>query len=141
MAIPQGSHLLFLFYITYLPISKNNIKGQKERRNKWSSLRNPWDILEYNPRSGFLWTSGFKPRLGTYDGSEIPLPLQIDIQHGYEDLATVTRDIFALTKLNYNACRLGEAEPVTIRYYDAVGEILVSNPKIRQHSPKFKFYI
>ena len=97
-----------------------------------------WQV---QPRSGFLWASGFKPRLGTYDGSEIPLPLQIDIQHGAADLTIVARDIFALTKLNYNACRLGEAEPVTIRYSDAVGEILVSNPKARPQSPKFKFYI
>lgn len=32
-----------------------------------------------NPQSGYLWASGFKPRLGTYDGSEIPAPLRIDV--------------------------------------------------------------
>jgi len=97
-----------------------------------------WPI---NDRTAYLWTSGFKPRLGTYDGWETPLPLQIDIQHGQADLTQVVTDIFGLTKLNYNACRLGEVEPVTVGFSDAVGEILVSNPNVRARSPKFKFYI
>lgn len=97
-----------------------------------------WKTYE---RSGYLWGSGFKPRLGTYDGTEIPLPIRIDIQHGEADIQLVAKDILALTKLNYNACRLGESEPVTIQYSDAVGEILVSNPTVTRRSPKFKFYI
>lgn len=97
-----------------------------------------WQI---NARTGFLWTSGYKPRLGTYDGWETPLPLQIDIQHGEAELDQVVTDIFGLTKLNYNACRLGEVEPVTVGFSDAVGEILVSNPNVKARSPKFKFYI
>lgn len=92
-------------------------------------------------RSGYLWASGFKSRLGTYDGAEIPLPVRIDIQHGESDIELVAKDILSLTKLNYNACRLGESEPVTIGFSDAVGEILVSNPSITHRNPKFKFYI
>jgi hypothetical protein len=75
------------------------------------------------------------------DGWETPVPLRIDVQHGDADLQVVAKDILALTKLNYNACRLGEASPVTIGFSDAVGEILVSNPTILHRSPKFKFYI
>lgn len=97
-----------------------------------------WPISNH---SAYLWTTGFKPRLGTYDGWETPLPLQIDIQHGDADLHQVASDIFGLTKLNYNACRLGEVEPVTVGFSDAVGEILVSNPNIKERSAKFKFYI
>ncbi len=80
--------------------------------------------------SGFLWSSGFKPRLATYDGWETPAPLRIDIQQGTGDIEQVARDIFGLTKLNYNACRLGESEPVTVGFSGAVGEILVSNPTV-----------
>ena len=97
-----------------------------------------WKIHQ---RSGYLWASGFKPRLGTYDGWEIPLPIHIDIQHSESDIELVAKDILSLTKLNYNACRLGESEPVTVRFSDAVGEILVSNPSITHRNPKFKFYI
>jgi hypothetical protein len=47
----------------------------------------------------------------------------------------------ALTKLNYNACRLGESQSVTVGFSDAVGEILVSSPRGLSASPMFKFYI
>ena len=81
------------------------------------------------------------PRLDTSLASEVPNPIYIRISRGESDLKQVFCDILALTKLNYNACRLGESEPVTIRYSDAVGEILVSNPTVTHRSPKFKFYI
>jgi hypothetical protein len=102
-------------------------------------LRGAW--WQINERTGYLWGSGFKPRLATYDGWEVPLPMRIDIQHGDADLQVVGRDILGLTKLNYNACRLGESQPVTVGFSDAVGEILVSNPTVEQRSPKFKYYI
>lgn len=92
-------------------------------------------------RRGFLWGSGFKPRLRTYDGSDVPQPLCIEVQHGDAEVQDVGRDILALTKLNYNCCKLGENEPVTIHFSSAVGEILVSNRKIGKHLPNFKYYI
>jgi hypothetical protein len=102
-------------------------------------LRGTWWRSE--ERSAFLWASGFKPRLGTYDGWEVPIPLRIDIQHGDADIETVGRDILGLTKLNFNACRLGEGQPVTVRYSDAVGEILVANPEVGARLPNFRYYI
>ena len=97
-----------------------------------------WQV---SPKRGFLWGSGFKPRLRTYDGSEVPQPLCIDVQHGAADVAQVGKDIFALTKLNYNCCKLGENQPVTIHFSSAVGEILVSNRTVKNHKPNFKYYI
>lgn len=94
-----------------------------------------------NDRSGLLWGSGFAPRLATYRGWEVPLPLRLDIQHGDAPIERVAHDILGLTKLNYNACHLGDAEPVTIRFSDAVGEILISNPKVSDRKPNFKYYI
>jgi hypothetical protein len=92
-------------------------------------------------RSGYLFGSGFKPRLATYDGPETPVPMRIDVQHGDADVGRVAGDILALTKLNYNACRLGDADPVTVGFSDAVGEILISNPTVTERRPNFKFYI
>jgi len=97
-----------------------------------------WPVSD---RTCYLWASGFSPRLGTYDGWEVPAPLRIDIQHGEADIIQVATDILGLTKLNYNACRLGESQPVTVGFSNAVGEILVSNPKVKDPSRKFKFYI
>ena len=92
---------------------------------------------------GLLFTSGFKERIAAYDGWEVPVPLSITLQHGEADPIVVARDILALTKANYNACQLGESEPITVKYSDRVGEILLSNrelPKDKwQHN--FKYYI
>ncbi len=124
--------------------------GIRVRKDRWNGFRlfreGTRPVLrgtfwEANPRKGYLWTTGFKPRLGTYDGWEIPVPLCIDIQHGKADITQVARDIFGLTKLNYNACKLGEGMPVTIRFSKDVGEILISNPKVTKPDPRFKFYI
>ena len=71
----------------------------------------------------------------------MPIPLRIDVQHADAEIERVAQDIFGLTKLNYNACRLGDAQPVTVGFSDAVGEILVSNPAISHRRPNFRFYI
>jgi hypothetical protein len=94
-----------------------------------------------NDRTGFLFASGFKARLGTYDGWETPAPLRVDIQHGDADVRQVAQDILGLTKLNYNACTMGDSQPVTVSFSDAVGEILVANPTVMTPKPQFKFYI
>jgi hypothetical protein len=98
-------------------------------------------FLRASGKVGYLWASGFVPRLRTYPGWESPVPLKIDIQHGDADIEQVARDVLALTKLNYNACRFGDSEPVTIGFSNAVGEILVSNPTVTKRRPNFKFYI
>lgn len=94
-------------------------------------------------RQGFLFTSGFKDRIAAYDGWEIPIPLSIRLQHGDADLVSIAKDILALTKANYNACQLGDSEPITIKYSDRVGEILLSHPELDRSIWKhnFKYYI
>lgn len=93
-------------------------------------------------RHGLLFTNGFKPRIATYDGFEVPVPLAITVQHGEEDLVQVARDILGLTKLNYNSCQLGEGQPITVKYSDRVGEILLANPGLSPDKWKhnFKYY-
>ncbi len=111
------------------------------RRGKHPVLRGLfWQRTE---RHGLLFTSGFKPRLATYDGWEIPIPLAITLQHGDADIHQVAKDILGLTKLNYNSCQLGESQPITIKYSDRIGEILLANPEVPREKWKhnFKFYI
>ncbi len=92
-------------------------------------------------RTGYLWTSGFVPRVQTYDGKEVPRPLRIDICCGDVAIETVLADVMALTKLNYNTCKFGGASPVTLRFADAVGEILTAGPLEVDAPLSFKFYI
>jgi hypothetical protein len=109
------------------------------RPGKWCVQRGTAWII--NDRTAYLWASGFKVDLLTYDGWEVPIPLRIDIQHGSASIEQMVKDILGLTKLNYNACRIGDSEPVTVGFSNKVGEILVSNPTIRVRRPSFRFYI
>ncbi len=109
------------------------------RAGAWPVLRGTLWVT--GRRGANLWASGFKPAVLTYDGWEVPKPLQIKIEHGDADIRQVARDILALTKLNYNACKIGDAEPVTVGFSDAVGEILIGNPTVTVRKNAFKFYI
>ena len=92
-------------------------------------------------RSAYLWTKGFIPRLQTYPGWEVPWPLYVDVCRGDADISVVLQDILALTKLNYNACIYGDGVPVTLRFADAVGEILTAGPLEVVPPLAFKHYI
>lgn len=97
-------------------------------------------FVKLNDKSCYLFGSGYKEILETYDGREIPCPLRIDIMYGEALIDDVAQDILGLTKLNFNACKLGNNKPVTIGYSKQVGEILVKN-NIKSAQPLFKFYI
>ncbi len=92
-------------------------------------------------RTAYLWTKGFIPRLQTYPGRSVPKPLLIDVCRGDVNLKLVLQDVLALTKLNYNACVFADGVPVTLKFADAVGEILTAGP-IKDLPPlPFKHYI
>jgi len=92
-------------------------------------------------RKGYLWTKGFIPRLGTYPGWEVPNPLLIQIHRGDSDLMTVVTDVMGLTKINYNSCRFSDGQPVTLKFADAVGEILTAAPVPDLPPLPFRHYI
>ena len=92
-------------------------------------------------RTAYLMTKGFTPRLQTYPGREVPRPLLVDVCKGDVPIETVLNDLMALTKLNYNACIFADGEPVTLRFADAIGEILTSGPFANIPPLPFKHYI
>ena len=94
-----------------------------------------------NDRSGFLWTRGFVPQIGTYPGREVPNPLSVDVVHGATPIKTVLGDLLALTKVNFNSCIFGDGLPVTLRFANAVGEILTSAPLENGQPLPFRHYI
>lgn len=79
-------------------------------------------------RSAHLWTKGWTPRIQTYPGRGVPNPLIIELNKGQASLETVLRDILTLTKLNYNTCIFGDGMPITLKFANAVGEILTAGP-------------
>lgn len=91
--------------------------------------------------SAMLMTRGYIPRLSTYPGMEVPRPLEIEICQGQADIHQVLRDVMGLTKLNYNSCRYADGLPVTLKFADAVGEVLISGPNTGEVPLPFKHYI
>ena len=90
---------------------------------------------------GFLWTKGFIPRLRTYPGWEVPNPLVVDVHRGTADLRTVMEDVMCLTKVNFNCCMFSDGLPVTLKFADAVGEILTAAPVGKLPPLPFRHYI
>ena len=92
--------------------------------------------------SGYLWARGFVPRLAGYPGFETPKPLTVDVTHGEGDIVEVLGEILALTKVNHNACDFASALPVTLKFADRVGEILMASPHTVTAPPlPFRHYI
>jgi hypothetical protein len=132
-AVPSDTHLVGI------TIKKNVPLKLYRPESKFPMLRGLAHVQ--NDRSGFLWTKGFVPRLQTSLAMEVPNPLFIEISKGTADIETVLADILALTKLNYNACIYGDGDPVTLRFANAVGEILTAAPLDKTPPLSFKYYI
>lgn len=49
--------------------------------------------------------------------------------------------MMGLTKINFNSCLHNDRLPVTIRFADAVGEIMLAAPQTGEPRLPFKFYI
>ena len=98
-------------------------------------------VLYTGERNAFLWTSGYAPRLDTYMGPETPNPISIRLVRGNCNIDTVLSDVLGLTKINFNSCLYNDRLPVTIRFADAVGDILISAPMDGEPKLPFKFYI
>jgi hypothetical protein len=95
----------------------------------------------YVPDAGtaHVWTRGYVPRLGTYAGWGVPNGLRIFTRDQRVPIATIVQDVLMLTKLNYNACSFADGRPVTLKFADAVGEILTAAPFTDQPPPPLPF--
>lgn len=109
------------------------------RTGNYPVIRGTAAILE--ERHAFLWTTGYVPRLDTYMGAETPNPIEIIIRRGSCSMPIVLSDILGLTKINFNSCLYNEKLPVTIRFANAVGDVLGAAPMEGEPKLPFKFYI
>ena len=97
--------------------------------------------VKLSPRSGLLWTTGYVPDLRTYPGMETPNPVHIEVSHGEIDLDIVFNDIMGLTKLNFDSCHFADRLPVTIRFANAIGDILTAASQDSIPPLPFYYYI
>lgn len=114
-------------------------KETYKQKNNYGVMRGLGWII--NDESGYLFTRGFIPRLGTTNHLETANPLYIEVNRGSANIETVMQDVLALTKLNYNACIYGDGLPVTLRFSDLIGNILTATKNWESEMRQFKYYI
>lgn len=81
-------------------------------------------FLEIDRNYGILYTTGYIPYFETFPGTHIPRPLDIIKFEGDTSIHSLSQEILALTKLNFNNCNYYDGLPITIRFAQKVGEII-----------------
>jgi hypothetical protein len=130
---PPGTNLVGV----QIADAKDNMK--LFRPSKYPVVRG--SALMLDEKQAFLWTAGYVPRLDTYLGPETPNPVHVRLQRGECSFDTILQDVMGLTKINFNSCLHNDRLPVTIRFADAVGEIMLAAPQTGEPRLPFKFYI
>ncbi|KZX53747.1 hypothetical protein A3711_02035 [Erythrobacter sp. HI00D59] len=74
---------------------------------------------------GLLYTNGSIPYYGTYPGLYVPNPLLL-CPHPSSDStpAQIAKEVFSLTKINWNSTQMNQRLPIPIRAARKVGEVL-----------------
>jgi len=67
--------------------------------------------------------------------------LTIEINRGDARIEVVLSDILGLTKLNFNSCIFADGNPITLKFVDAIGEVLTAGPVKDVPPLPFRFYI
>lgn len=89
----------------------------------------------------FLYTTGFVAELGQFHGMHVPSPLQVADHLGSDTpRETLTEEILTLTKMNWNAARLGGLLPITLEFARRVSDIMKEIPVDEDPLPQAKFY-
>jgi hypothetical protein len=88
-----------------------------------------------------LFTKGWTPYHRTYAGLRVPLPLEIVEHYGDAPLETICKEIFALTKMNWNSADFCIREPITLAYSREVGKILAYVPEEVIPRPEYRYYM
>jgi len=135
-ACPSGTNLVGV------RIQTTNGDTKLFRDGDYPVLRGTALILD--EKNAYLWTNGFLPRLDTYIGPETPNPLFITVLRSTGAtpiIENVLGDIMGLTKINYNACNFNDGLPVTVRFADKVGDVLVMGSAQGAERQPFKYYI
>ena len=87
-----------------------------------------------------MYTSGYTPRIRTYQGHYIPEPLFV-IHSGDTELYEVCREIMGLTKLNWNTTEFATQFPITLEFAGKVSKILSEIETEKPLQNHYRFYM
>jgi hypothetical protein len=91
----------------------------------------------------YLYTTGFIAELGQFHGQHVPAPVQVADHIGFDTpREEILKELLVLTKMNWNAARLGGQMPITVKFARLVGEIMRELPADGPDPlPQSKFYM
>jgi len=92
--------------------------------------------------NGLLYTNGSIPYYGTYPGLYVPNPLLLCPHSQSEStIEQIAKEVFSLTKVNWNSTQMNQRLPIPIRAARKVGEILKYVPEGQKVSSDYRKYI
>lgn len=97
-------------------------------------------IIQISRNQYLLYTVGYIPRLRTYPGHRIPIPLLIT-HKGDSEISRICSEILGLTKLNWNTTQFSTQLPITLEFARRVGKVLSELPKDSKMKNHFRFYM
>ncbi|HEY5235915.1 MAG TPA: hypothetical protein VIJ14_07040, partial [Rhabdochlamydiaceae bacterium] len=109
------------------------------REGKYPVLRGT--SLETSNESSVLYTRGSVPYYSTYPGRYVPVPLELNFEVTEQTPAFLSREILALTKMNWNNTQFDGSEPITLAAARRVGKILKYLPSDIPPEPRYSFYM
>lgn len=92
--------------------------------------------------NGLLYTNGSIPYYGTYPGLYVPNPLLLRPHPQSEStIDQIAKEVFSLTKVNWNSTQMNQRLPIPIRAARKVGDVLKYVPEGQKVSSDYRKYI
>ena len=89
-----------------------------------------------------LYTVGFVPSLGTYQGGTAPSPLILEFARNDTGRTQIGKDIMSLTKMDWNSTDFCQRQPVTTSVSKKVGHILAEMKARHTEPPQpYRYYM
>ena len=98
-------------------------------------------MLSLNDNSVVLYTKGYVEFYKTYPGMYIPSPLLISAYENDSSLEELCKEIFGLTKMNWNNTQLDGRLPITLECAQKVGDIIKYVPDNEKPQVNYSFYM
>lgn len=97
--------------------------------------------VELAPDRHLLYTRGSVEYYGTYPGKYIPQPIEVRRGEGESSLRQLSKEILALSKMNWNSTRFDGKLPVTLECARKVGEIMRHIDESKTPDVSYRYYM
>ncbi len=98
-------------------------------------------LLELESSRGLLYMKGSVNFFETYPGMYVPRTIEFATHRAESPLEQHAREMFSLSKLNWNNTQFDGGEPITLRAARRVGDILKCVPEGGIVQPSFRFFM